>query len=122
MISHKKAIVQATGEESCSKINTDVTMREVDVSAPTESQVFYSPEKNFDMSSTLSGLGETPVKLHSFGSSSKRRKGQQKLISATATLKRKLETVMMSPLILLNIILLHQINQTFRYSGICGKR
>ena len=65
---------------------------------PTETQVFDSPEKNFDLNSTLSGLGETPVKLHSLGSSSKRRKGQQKLISATATLKRKLETVYDVPL------------------------
>ncbi len=98
MISLKKAIVQATGEESCSKINTDVTMAEVDVSVPIEPHVFYSPENIFDLSSTLSGLGETPVKLHSLGSSSKQRKGQQKLISATATLKRKLETVYDVPL------------------------
>ncbi len=73
-------------------------MAEVDVSVPIEPQVFDSPEKNFDLSSTLSGLGENPVKLHSLGSSSKRRKGQQKLISATATLKRKLETVNGVPL------------------------
>ena len=48
-------------------------MGEVGIGVPTETQDFDSPEKNFDLNSTLSGLSETPVKLHSLGSSSKRR-------------------------------------------------
>ena len=53
----------------------------------TEPPVFYSPEKMFDLNSTLSSVCESPVKLQSLGSSSKRMKGQKKLASATATLK-----------------------------------
>ena len=47
----------------------------------------------FDLNFTLSSLCESPVILQSLGSSSKQMKGQKKLASATATLKRKLETV-----------------------------
>ena len=68
-------------------------MGEVDADFPVEPPVVDSPEKNFNLNSTLSSLGETPVKLHSLGFSSKRMKGQQKLVSVTATLKQKLETV-----------------------------
>ena len=64
------------------------SMGEVDDDFPVKPPVVVS----------LSNLGETPVKLHSLASSSKRMKGQQKLASATVTLKRQLEKVYDVPL------------------------
>ena len=69
------------------------SMEEVDDDFSVEPPVVVSPEKYFDLNSTLSSLGETPVKLHSLAPSSKRMKGQEKLASAPVTLKRQLETV-----------------------------
>ena len=117
-----KAIVQATGEESCSKINTDVTMGEVDVSVPTETQVFDSPEKNFDLNSTLSSLGETPVKLTHLVRLVNEGKFSKNLFQQQQHRKESLRLSMISLFILLKVILPRQINQTFSYSGICGKR
>ena len=67
-------------------------MGEVDDDFSVEPPAVGSPEKYFDLNSTLSSLGETPINLHSLAPSSKRMKGQEKLASATVTLKRQLET------------------------------
>ena len=100
LITLQKIKLHPPAEESYS--NDDASGSSLDIehdfpgeSTPTHS---HSPEKTFDLNATLLSLDETPVKLHSLGPSSKRLKGQQKLASATGTLKRKLETVHDVPL------------------------
>jgi hypothetical protein len=94
----KEEVVVETGA-TAEVVEEAVTVEKMDVTD--ESTVETSPEKAYscvNLDSTLSSLNETPVKLQSLHSWSKRTKGKQKLASATETLKRKLELTYEVPL------------------------